>query len=221
MAEDKVHPAQAELWLAEKKLVEEKNKLAKIAGRRASLELTRLERMDTLEHLGDFYHRLYSFTNDVSKASVKVCIEALQTWFRESPEDPVTVVFDSPGGSVFSGLALYDTIRNFRASGLTINTHSIGMAASMGGVLLQAGETRSMGKHAFMLIHEISSGAFGSFSEIEDEVKFMKRIQEQLLGILADRSTLSVNEIRKRWERRDWWLDSSECLRLGFVDEVV
>ncbi|MGH2567975.1 MAG: ATP-dependent Clp protease proteolytic subunit, partial [Bacteroidota bacterium] len=115
MSED-THPEQIALWVAERKLTEEKLRMTKTAHKRSKLEFERLQKLDDMEQLSNFNHRLYPYTTEVSNSSVKACIEALTTWFRESTDEPVTIVFDSPGGSVFAGLSLYDTIRALRGT---------------------------------------------------------------------------------------------------------
>jgi ATP-dependent protease ClpP protease subunit len=71
-----------------------------------------------------------------------------------------------------------------------------------------------------MLIHEISSIGIGKMSELEDEIKFLKRLQERCLEILADRSNLSKQQIKTRWTRKDWWLDAEETVKYGFADRI-
>lgn len=165
--------------------------------------------------------RLFSFFGDVTKSSAAGCLHTVQQWHREAPDRPITICFNSPGGSVTDGLALYDAIKRIQDTGLEINTESLGWAASMGGVLLQAGNTRAMGKHAYMMIHEVSNVALGNVSEIEDELKFTKRLQERLLDILAHRATIDRQQIKRNWKRKDWWLDANEALELGFIDEII
>jgi ATP-dependent Clp protease protease subunit len=168
----------------------------------------------------EYENRIYSFNGPVGTASAQNMIQQLGQWVRTDAEKPIKIVFNSPGGEVFSGLSLFDYIKEMQASGTQIDTVALGMAASMGGVLLQAGNNRAMSKSSYLLIHEISSGAIGNLSEMEDEVKFAKRLQDRLLSILAERSSLSKTAIKRRWKRKDWWLDADEALKLGFVDEV-
>jgi ATP-dependent Clp endopeptidase proteolytic subunit ClpP len=165
-------------------------------------------------------HHIYEFDGVVDGRSVGHCIEVLGSWSRQHPGCPMTVYFNSGGGSVIHGLALYDYIQELKARGHHITTVGLGMAASMGGILLQAGNVRVMTSNSWLLIHEVSSGTVGKFSEIEDEVAFLKRLQRQLVAILASRSTLTQRQIMNRWTRKDWWLDAQEALVLGFIDEV-
>src|SRR5690606_40252913 len=113
------------------------------------------------------------------------------------PGAPITIKINSPGGSVFEGLALYDRLRALSALGHHITTVSYGMAASMGGILLQAGDTRLVAPNAWFLIHEVSTITWGNTSEIEDQIEFTRRLQDQLLEILASRSKLSKAKISK------------------------
>jgi ATP-dependent protease ClpP protease subunit len=97
----------------------------------------------------------------------------------------------------------------------------MGMAANMVAVLLQMGQKRLITPNTFIMIHEVSQIAVGKLSEIIDAAKFGSRIQERLRSILADRSTLSVPQIKTRWSRKDWSLDAGEAVKLGFADGIV
>lgn len=179
-----------------------------------------------LELAADTYHFTYNFNKAVDEASVTTCVRQLSVWQRQhqdSAEKPtIEIVFDSPGGSVIDGMHLYDHIKTMQHQGWVINTTARGYAASMGGILLQAGTVRRMGAEAYILIHEISTVAYGKTGEIEDEMLFVKKIQERVLRIFAARSNgkVSVATLRQKWRRKDWWLDSTEALRLGIVDEI-
>ena len=94
------------------------------------------------------------------------------------------------------------------------------MAASMGGVLLQAGTRRIMAPQSSLLIHEAQFNTSGSFGQVEDQVDYVKKLQERILDILAERSTLSKRQIKTRWLRKNWWLMADEALELGFVDAI-
>jgi ATP-dependent Clp protease protease subunit len=168
-------------------------------------------------------NRIYNFFGAVDRNTSAHCIGLLNFWARleENKERPFTIFFNSPGGSVIDGFALLDTISEIRSRGYTVNTVGIGMIASMAGILLQAGEKRSIGYNSYLMIHELSSVNIGKVSEMEDEMKFLKRLSDRALDILSERSTLSKAQISRRWNRKDWWLDSTEALELGLVDEIV
>lgn len=179
-----------------------------------------ISRMLGYEDACDESNYVYQFNQAVSAKSVQVCIDTLNRWSRTDPKAPFTIYFDSPGGSVIDGLSLYDTIQSFRRKGHHVTTVTRGYAASMAGILLQAGDLRLVGPRAWMLIHEVSSMAWGKSSEMEDELKFVRRLQAQLLDILAARSTMTAKQIATKWKKTDWWLDAEESVALGFADYV-
>jgi len=200
--------------------VEAETALFKARGAFVDAELRQLERRERDALASDEYARIYPFYGTVGSSTVERCIRELGTWSRRDPGQPIRLVLTSPGGNVIDGFALFDFIQELRASGHHIETVALGWAASMGGILLQAGDKRIMGRSSWMLIHEISSANVGKTSEMEDELKFVKRLQERALDILAERATFTKRQIANRWKRKDWWLDAPEALRLGFVDEV-
>jgi ATP-dependent Clp protease protease subunit len=164
---------------------------------------------------------VYTFYSAVDPDSVRDCMAELGLWSRRDPGAPVTVVFNSPGGSVLDGLALFDFLRHLRANGHHVTTIALGRAASMGAVLLQAGDRRIIGANAFMLVHEVSNLSSGKVSEMADSVEFSRRLQKRLVTILAERSTLTDLQIQRRWARKEWWLDAEEAVALGLADELL
>lgn len=205
--------AQTRKELAEAREAEAKAAVAKIkldeAKEKREKELASNER-----------HHLYRFIGSVDGTSVKTCMDQLELWARLDPGCDIEIEFFSPGGSVHSGMALYDRILQLREAGHHITTSTVGYAASMGGILLQAGDERIMGREAYILIHEVQAGAIGTMGEIEDEVDFLKMVQRRILGIFAERSNLTKQQLGRRWKRKNWWIDSKEALELGLVDAV-
>lgn len=164
--------------------------------------------------------RILTFYGPVTQTSASGAISKLSEWYRRSPGEDIEIVFNSPGGSVIDGLALFDYIQELRRRGTKITTITMGMAASMGGVLLQAGDLRIASPNSVMLIHEVSAGSHGKVSEIEDHLKFMEVLQGKCLDILAERSIMTARQIATKWKKTDWWLSADEALKLGFVDEI-
>jgi ATP-dependent Clp endopeptidase proteolytic subunit ClpP len=164
---------------------------------------------------------VYTFYAGVDQESVAQCMAELGHWSRRDPAAPITVIFNSPGGSVLDGLALFDYLRQLRKLGHEVTTVALGRAASMGAVLLQAGSKRVIGENAFLLIHEVSNNSVGKMSELEDGVDFTRRLQKRLLSILAERSTMTEAQIHRRWMRKEWWLDAAEAVEHGFADEIL
>lgn len=196
-------------------LLEQKRKLI-------AVETENLE-MDVAEYRAEAQrHGVYHFVGAITEKSARACIEDLDKWSRRNPEQDFTLILNTPGGDVIDGLAMYDFItQDLRQNrGHKVTTVARGYAASMGGILLQAGEERLIGRNAYVLIHEVSSGAIGKVSELEDEYRFAKRLADRLVGILAERSTMNETQIKRRWERKDWWLDAAEVVELGFADGI-
>lgn len=188
----------------------------------AEIQLRSLQRLEKSELAKDSYHHVYNFDQSVSSSSVKACIARLTEWVRNAGDEKLSIeiVFNSPGGSVVDGMALWDYLQMLKKQGHHITTSAIGMAASMAGILLQAGNVRRMGAEAYLLIHQGSFGAGGSVAEVEDTVQWVKMMQKRILAIFASRSKLTTSQIAKKWDRRDWWMDSDEALKHGFIDEI-
>lgn len=168
----------------------------------------------------DEENHLYRFSGSVGEASVRKCIMKLTEWHRLDPKCEIEIVFSSPGGSIIDGFELFDFIQELRAGGHKITTGSLGMAASMAGILLQAGDRRWIGHQSWMMIHRAAFGAIGKTYEVEDEVKLVKRIEDRILNIFTSRSKLSRQKLKRNWDRKDWWIDADECVKVGLVDEI-
>lgn len=163
---------------------------------------------------------VYTFDERVDAATVRMCMETLTLWSRRHPGSSLKLIFNSPGGHMIDGFALFDFLLELRSQGHVVETVALGMAASMAGVLLQAGTTRVVGPNSWMLIHEVSAGALGTTSEMEDAVNFTKRLQSQMLDLLSERATVTRATIARRWKKTDWWLNAEEMVQYGFADEI-
>ena len=189
------------------------------------LELKQLDLESELESIEirnsrDDRNYLYRFNDKVSSDSVKRCMQTLTEWSRLDSECAIEVIFSSPGGSIIDGFELFDFLQDLRGKGHHLTTGTLGYAASMAGVLLQAGDVRWVGQQAWVMIHRAAFGAWGKTYEIEDEVNFIKRIEERILAIFTSRSSLTKSKIKRNWDRKDWWISADEALNMGLVDEI-
>ncbi len=212
--------AEADLAEAELLISQQELKQVTAAAERAEQTAETERKKHAIEGASDHEHRTIRFLGTVSDTTVKATIEKLVKFHRIDPECDITMIIDSPGGGIIEGFHLFDTMLWMRDQGHGITTVASGMAASMGGVLLQAGSKRIMTPQASMLIHEAQFIAMGSWGDVEDEVEYVRKLQDRILSILAERSTLSKRQIKTRWKRKNWWLMAPEALEHGFVDAI-
>ena len=148
-------------------------------------------------------------------------IVTAQLLFLESadPNKDIQIYINSPGGSVYAGLGIYDTMQIIKPDVATICT---GMAASMGAVLLVAGEKgkRSALKHSRVMIHQPSGGAQGVASDMEINLREMLKLKKELYDIISSHSGQTYEWVEKASDR-DYWMTSHEAKGFGMVDEVL
>ena len=137
----------------------------------------------------------------------------------EDPERDVYLYINSPGGSVYSGLAIYDTMRHMRAP---VSTFCVGMAASLAAVLVAAGEKgkRAALPNSRIMIHQPSSGAHGTAADIEIAAKEILHVRERLNEILAFHTGQTVDRIAEDIDR-DRFMSPVEAVEYGIIDRVL
>ncbi|MBQ5379299.1 MAG: ATP-dependent Clp protease proteolytic subunit, partial [Paludibacteraceae bacterium] len=133
-------------------------------------------------------------------------------------EADISLYINSPGGVVYDGLGIYDTMQFVKARVATICT---GLAASMGAVLLVAGEQgmRAALPHSRIMIHQPLGGIQGQASDIEITAKEILKLKEELYQIISDKSGKSMDQIRQDADR-DHWMTAAEALEYGMIDKV-
>ncbi|WP_439182060.1 ATP-dependent Clp endopeptidase proteolytic subunit ClpP [Carboxylicivirga taeanensis] len=131
----------------------------------------------------------------------------------------ISIYFNSPGGSVYAGLGIYDTMQYISSDVATICT---GMAASMGAVLLTAGTKgkRTALKHSRIMIHQPMGGAQGQASDIEITAREIGKLKKELYTIIADHSGNTYKKVEKDSDR-DYWMTAEEAKEYGMIDEVL
>ena len=130
----------------------------------------------------------------------------------------ISIYLNTPGGSVYAGLGIYDTMQFVKSRVATICT---GMAASMGAVLLVAGEKgmRAALPHSRVMIHQPMGGIQGQASDIEITAKEILKLKDELYQIIADHSGQAMKKIRQDADR-DYWMTAAEALEYGMIDKV-
>lgn len=135
------------------------------------------------------------------------------------PGKDVSIYINSPGGSVYAGLGIYDTMQYISSDVSTICT---GMAASMAAVLLVAGAKgkRFALRHSRVMIHQPMGGAQGQASDIEITAREIQKLKKELYTIIADHSGQPFEKV-ERDSDRDYWMTSEEAREYGMIDEVL
>tara|TARA_B100000378_G_scaffold193968_1_gene157888 strand:- start:185 stop:856 length:672 start_codon:yes stop_codon:yes gene_type:complete len=144
-----------------------------------------------------------------------------QLLFLESVDskNDILLYINCPGGSVYAGLGIYDTMQYVSPNVATICT---GMAASMGAILLAGGtkNKRSALKHSRVMIHQPSGGMQGQSTDMEITLKQMQELRKDLYNILSNHTGKSFNEIQKDSDR-DKWMRADEAKKYGIIDEIL
>ncbi len=155
----------------------------------------------------------------INDAIANVTVAQLLWLASEDPDKPINMYVNSPGGMVYSGLGIYDTMQFIQPEVATI---CVGLAASMGSVLLAAGAEgkRAALPNARVMLHQPSSGTQGMASDIEIAAREVLWIKERLYNILAHHTGKAVKELEKDADR-DFWLSAHDAKEYGLVDTVL
>lgn len=186
---------------------------------------TVIEKSSMGERAYDIYSRLLKerivfLGGPINDGVANTVIAQLLFLEHEDPQKDIKLYINSPGGSVTAGLAIYDTIQHIKCDVFTIG---VGIAASMGAVLLAAGAKgkRFILPNSEVLIHQVmSEGIGGQATEIEISAKHILRLRERLNQILAKHTGQSLSKIQKDTDR-DYWLSAQEAKEYGLVDEII
>ena len=168
---------------------------------------------------------LYSDINNKSAFEIKKSFENVKFKIRElkdkyGVEPAIHLHINSYGGCVFSAFCIIDTIREAQKNGIRVYTYCEGKVASSGTLISVCGDKRYISKNAVMLIHELSSTFWGKFSEIEDEWHNVKMLMNKLKQVYKENTKMKKKDLDKILTH-DLWLESDECLKNGFVDEII
>jgi ATP-dependent Clp protease protease subunit len=138
---------------------------------------------------------------------------------RENPDKEIQMYINSPGGEIYPGLAIYDTMQMLRAP---ISTIAVGWTASLGTVLLAAGHKgrRFALPHATIHMHPAGGGARGYAPDVEIQYRELKRMQDLLHNILAKHTDQTVEKIADDFDR-DFFMDAHQAVEYGLIDEVL
>ena len=148
-----------------------------------------------------------------------ILVAQLLVLASEDSEKPINLYINSPGGSVYAGLAIYDTMRYIKPP---VSTTCVGMAASMAAILLCAGEKgqRSCLPNSKVMIHQPMGGAYGQASDIEITAKQILKTKERLYQIISKHTGRDILLVTQDCDR-DFYMDADEAKQYGIIDKVV
>jgi ATP-dependent Clp endopeptidase proteolytic subunit ClpP len=134
--------------------------------------------------------------------------------------EEVEVEINSPGGSVLEGQRIYNALREMASRGVAVETTVNGLAASMGSVILMAGDKRKMTKGSRIMIHEASSMAYGDARTMKKTADLLDSISAEIAGIYAERTGKDASELRGLM-MEETWMDAEKAMEFGFVGEIL
>lgn len=185
---------------------------------------TVIEQTGRGERAYDIYSRLLKdriifLSDEVNDTTASLVVAQLLFLEAEDPDKDIHLYINSPGGSVTAGMAIYDTMQYIKPD---VSTICIGMAASMGAFLLNAGAKgkRFALPNSEIMIHQPLGGAKGQATDIEIHAKWILKIKERLNKILSERTGQPIEKIQEDTER-DNFMSAQEAKEYGLIDEVI
>lgn len=185
---------------------------------------TVIENDGRVERAYDIYSRLLKeriifLGTDVNSHTANLIVAQLLFLQNEDPKKDIQIYINSPGGSVYDGMAIYDTIKHIKND---VSTVGIGLQASMGAFLLSSGTKgkRFLLPHAKVMIHQPSSGTRGKVSDMEIDLKESLKVRELLNEILAKNTGQKLSKVEKDVDR-DYWMTADEAVKYGLADKVI
>lgn len=185
---------------------------------------TVIEKSSDGERAFDIYSRLLNeriifLGEEVNEHTADIVVAQLLHLTQVDPETDISLYINSPGGSVYDGLAIYDTMNFIKPD---VATYGIGLQASMGAFLLSSGAKgkRFCLPHAKVMIHQPSSGTRGKVTDMEIDLKETLEMKEMLAKIMAKNTGQKLAKIKADMER-DYWMKPEEAVVYGLIDAVV
>ena len=182
-----------------------------------------LEKTNNTERVYDLYSRLLQdriimLSGEINDNMANIIVSEL-IYLDSISHDDINIYINSPGGSITSGMAVYDTMNYIKSD---VSTICIGMAASMAAFILSSGKKgkRYILPNSEVMIHQPLGGAQGQATEIKIAANRILRLKDKLNKILADNTDQDIKKIEIDTER-DYFMDSNEALNYGIIDEIL
>lgn len=185
---------------------------------------TVIESSHSGERAYDIYSRLLKeriifLGEQVNEHTANLVVAQMLHLAYEDPKKDISFYINSPGGSVYDGMAIYDTMNFIKPD---VKTYGIGLQASMGAFLLSSGAKgkRYALPHSRVMIHQPSHGTQGKVTDMEIDLRETIRIKELMIEIMARNTGQKPEKVKNDMER-DFWMDPTEAQKYGIVDEVL
>ena len=185
---------------------------------------TVVEKSPDGERAFDIYSRLLNeriifLGEEVNEHTANIVVAQLLYLAYDDPTADISLYINSPGGSVYDGMAIYDTMQLIKPD---VATYGIGLQASMGAFLLSSGAKgkRYSLPHAKVMIHQPSSGTRGKVTDMEIDLRESLEVKEMLAKILAKNTGQKLAKVKSDMER-DYWMSPDEAVKYGLIDEVI
>ncbi len=180
-----------------------------------------IERNEGYERAYDIYSKLLTdriifLEGEITDLTANTIVSEL-LYLDSISNDDIYIYINSPGGSVTSGFAIYDTIKYIKSNVITIG---IGMCASMAAFILSSGNTRCALKNTEIMIHQPLGGAQGQATEIQIVAERIIKLKEKLNLILSKNTKKPLSKIKKDVER-DYYMSADEALNYGLIDKII
>lgn len=167
--------------------------------------------------------RVVTLYGDVNEQTISQAIDKIM-WLSAQNHEDIHLVIATYGGSLHDMFALYDICKLVQNQGTNINTVGIGKIMSAGVLLLAMGTKgkRLIGRTASVMMHNAHGGMYGNAYEMENELVETKRLQRQMIELLAENTTLTSDEIEHMFEKKlDLYMTAQRAIELGIVDKII
>jgi ATP-dependent Clp protease protease subunit len=158
------------------------------------------------------------FINSVINRELAGEIQSALLYLSSKSKEPISIYINSPGGSVYDGLAIYDVIRHVQNQGIEVKTYAVGLAASMAAILLISGTRRYSLPNSTIMLHSVSSFTSGKVEEIKVDYEETQRLQNKLLEIVKEKAS---DEAASLCGNLDKYLSPEEAQKLNIIHEIL
>lgn len=187
------------------------------------LDMMKTPKYDDYIQWQDIKSRTLTLNDAVDDYIIEQFVMPIIRWNKEDEGKPIeerkkiTLYLNTPGGDIFTGLALAEAIKKSKTP---VHIIVLSSAASMGSVILVSGHMRTAFEYANILIHDGNTGISGSSNKVKDHMKYIEKKNDQIKNFIINNSNITVEKYDSMADR-EWWITAAEALELGLIDEIV